>query len=120
MAATLDQISGGRLVLGVGAGWQPNEHAAYGLALPPAPVRIEWLDEACRVIRLLLRQRRSTAAGRAYQLTDAPCEPTPLQPRLPLLVGGGVSGSPWGSLRATPRTEAPKSRCSRSTFSPTR
>src|SRR5215218_4271793 len=78
MAATLDQVSGGRVVLGIGAGWQPNEHAAYGLRLPAVPERISALDEACRVIRLLLTERRSTAAGTAYRLTDAPCDPKPL------------------------------------------
>jgi F420-dependent oxidoreductase-like protein len=89
MAATLDQVSGGRVVLGIGAGWQPNEHAAYGLTLPAVGERIQALDEACHVIRLLLSQRRSTAAGRTYRLADAPCEPKPVQRRLPLLVGGG-------------------------------
>lgn len=89
MAAALDQVSGGRVVLGVGAGWQPNEHAAYGLTLPGVRDRIEALDEACRVIRSLLSKRRSTLVGPAYQLTDAPCDPKPVQRWLPLLVGGG-------------------------------
>ncbi|MFZ0325446.1 MAG: TIGR03560 family F420-dependent LLM class oxidoreductase [Actinomycetes bacterium] len=89
MAASLDQVSGGRVVLGVGAGWQPNEHAAYGLSLPSAHERIDALDEACGVIRSLLDQSRSTTNGATYQLVDAPCDPKPVQPRLPLLVGGG-------------------------------
>jgi probable F420-dependent oxidoreductase len=87
MAATLDQISQGRLVLGIGAGWQLNEHAAYGIPLPAPRDRIAVLDEACAVIRSLLDQRRSTMAGAAYQLRDAPCDPKPVS-RLPLLVGG--------------------------------
>jgi alkanesulfonate monooxygenase SsuD/methylene tetrahydromethanopterin reductase-like flavin-dependent oxidoreductase (luciferase family) len=89
MAATLDQVSGGRVVLGIGAGWQPNEHTAYGLGLPAIGDRIDALDEACAVIRSLLDRPRSTVAGAAYRLTDAPCDPKPLQSRLPLLVGGG-------------------------------
>jgi alkanesulfonate monooxygenase SsuD/methylene tetrahydromethanopterin reductase-like flavin-dependent oxidoreductase (luciferase family) len=88
MAATLDQVSGGRLVLGIGAGWQQNEHEAYGIALPAAHDRIAVLDEACTVIRSLLDQRRSTIDGATYRLRDAPCDPKPLS-RLPLLVGGG-------------------------------
>jgi len=88
MAATLDQVSGGRLVLGIGAGWQPNEHVAYGIALPAAPDRIAVLDEACTVIRSLLDQRRSTIDGAAYRIRGAPCDPKPVS-RLLLLVGGG-------------------------------
>ena len=88
MATTLDQVSGGRLVLGIGAGWQPNEHLAYGIPLPAARDRIAMLDEACAVIRALLDQRRSNLDGAAYRLRDAPCDPKP-RSRVPLLVGGG-------------------------------
>jgi alkanesulfonate monooxygenase SsuD/methylene tetrahydromethanopterin reductase-like flavin-dependent oxidoreductase (luciferase family) len=89
MAATLDRVSGARVVLGIGAGWQPNEHTAYGIARPGARERIDALDEACWVIRTLLDRRRSTITGQRYRLRDAPCDPKPLQSRLPLLVGGG-------------------------------
>ena len=89
MAATLDVISSGRVVLGIGAGWQPNEHAAYGFPLLRPAERLQRLDEACAVIRSLLDTERSTAVGPGYQVRDAPCEPKPVQPRLPLLVGGG-------------------------------
>lgn len=91
MAAALDQVSGGRLVLGLGAGWQRNEHAAYGIALPRLPERVAALDEACAVIRSLLDQRRSTMDGAAYRLVDAPCDPKPAS-RVPLLVGGAGRG----------------------------
>jgi alkanesulfonate monooxygenase SsuD/methylene tetrahydromethanopterin reductase-like flavin-dependent oxidoreductase (luciferase family) len=91
MAATLDQVSNGRLVLGIGAGWQPNEHTAYGIPLPPPRDRIAALDEACAVIRSLLSQQRSAATGPVYQLRDAPCDPKPLS-RLTLLVGGRGRG----------------------------
>lgn len=89
MAATLDQVSGGRVVLGLGAGWQPNEHLAYGIPLPEPAARIDALGEACAVVRTLLDERRSTVSGATYRLRDAPCDPKPLQHRLPLLVGGG-------------------------------
>lgn len=86
-AATVDRISAGRLVLGVGAGWQLNEHAAYGLPLGAVPERIERLAEAVAVLRGLLSQPRTTAVGRHYRVVDAPCDPPPLQSPLPLLVG---------------------------------
>jgi alkanesulfonate monooxygenase SsuD/methylene tetrahydromethanopterin reductase-like flavin-dependent oxidoreductase (luciferase family) len=89
MAATLDRISGGRVVLGIGAGWQPNEHTAYGIGLPDPGPRIDALGEACAILRMLLDEGRCTYSGSAYRLQDAPCEPTPVQERLPLLVGGG-------------------------------
>ena len=88
MAATLDQISGGRVVLGIGAGWQPNEHAAYGIGLPDPAERIDALGEACAILRMLLAGGRCTFSGKYYSLSDAPCEPVPLQARLPILVGG--------------------------------
>jgi alkanesulfonate monooxygenase SsuD/methylene tetrahydromethanopterin reductase-like flavin-dependent oxidoreductase (luciferase family) len=88
MAATVDHISEGRLVLGLGAGWQENEHEAYGIDLPEVRERLARLEEACQVIRLLHTQERSNFEGRFYQLVDAPCEPKPVQRPLPLLVGG--------------------------------
>jgi alkanesulfonate monooxygenase SsuD/methylene tetrahydromethanopterin reductase-like flavin-dependent oxidoreductase (luciferase family) len=91
MAATLDLISGGRLVLGIGAGWQKNEHAAYGIPLPGLRARVAALDEACAVIRGLLDQRRTTIEGSFYQIEDAPCDPKPAGP-VPLLVAGAGPG----------------------------
>jgi alkanesulfonate monooxygenase SsuD/methylene tetrahydromethanopterin reductase-like flavin-dependent oxidoreductase (luciferase family) len=79
MAAALDQITGGRVVLGLGAGWQPNEHAAYGIDLPPPGERLDRLEEACRVITALLRGPDDSLRRR-----DA----TPLRSRLPILIGG--------------------------------
>lgn len=89
MAATLDQISGGRLTLGLGAGWQPNEHTAYGIELPPPGARLDAFAEYCAAVQSLLQRPRTTLAGTGYQLTDAPCQPGPVQRPLPLLVGGG-------------------------------
>ncbi len=90
MAATTDRVSNGRLVLGLGAGWQVSEHHAYGIELPEIPERLARLEEACEVVRLLLSRERSDFEGSYYRLADAPCEPKPLQSPLPLLLG--VSG----------------------------
>lgn len=89
MAATIDQIAGGRLVLGIGAGWQENEHAAYGIDFFTVKERLARLEEACQVIKALTTQERATFQGRYYTLADAPLEPKPAQQPLPLLVGGG-------------------------------
>ncbi len=88
MVATLDQVSGGRVVLGLGAGWQENEHAAYGIEFSDVAGRLARLDEACAVVRRLLDEERGDFEGRFYSLTGAPAEPKPLQERLPLLIGG--------------------------------
>lgn len=84
-AATVDQMSGGRFVLGIGAGWQVNEHAAYGIELPPVRERLARFAEACRVVTALLGEDRATFDGRYYRLVDAPLEPKPA--RLPILIG---------------------------------
>ncbi len=89
MAATIDHVSGGRLVVGLGAGWQENEHQRYGMELGTAEERSDRLEEACEVLRLLFSQDRTSFAGRYYQLDDAPMEPKPLQQPLPLMIGGG-------------------------------
>ncbi len=86
-AATLDQISGGRIVLGLGAGWQRNEHRAYGIALPPVKERMDRFEEGAVAIRSLLNQDRTTFAGDHVELTDAPCQPSPPAGRLPILIG---------------------------------
>jgi F420-dependent oxidoreductase-like protein len=87
MAATADQISGGRFVLGLGASWQVNEHEQYGIPLPPAGERVDRFAEAVEVIRRLLTEPTTTFEGKHYRLTDALCEPKPVQERLPILVG---------------------------------
>lgn len=89
MAATLDHISGGRLVLGLGAGWQENEHRQYGIPFHTVGERLARLDEACEVISRLFREAKSDFDGRYYQLRDASLEPKPVQDPLPLLIGGG-------------------------------
>jgi len=89
MVATLDVASGGRVEIGLGAGWSEEEHRAYGLAFPHWSERFDRLEESCEVIDRLLTQQRTTFHGRHYQLTDAMCEPKPTQrPRPPLVIGG--------------------------------
>jgi F420-dependent oxidoreductase-like protein len=86
-AATIDRISGGRFVIGIGAGWQVNEHRSYGVQLPPPRERVDRFEEAIRIVHGMLREPRTTFAGRYFQVTDAPCEPEPVQQPLPILVG---------------------------------
>lgn len=88
LAVTTDHVSGGRFTLGIGAGWQRNEHAAYGIEFPSAGTRVDRLAEALEVIHGLLRSPRTTFKGRYYEITDALCEPKPVQDPLPILVGG--------------------------------
>jgi len=87
-AATVDHVSGGRLVLGIGAGWQENEHQQYGIELPAPKERLDRFEEACQVILGLLRQERTSFDGRHYRLKGAVAEPKPVQRPLPLLIGG--------------------------------
>ena len=90
MAAQVDIVSGGRLVCGLGAAWQQNEHEAYGIPFYPVTERLARLDEACQVLKALWTQDRSTVKGRYYQLTDAPLSPKPVQrPHPELMIGGG-------------------------------
>lgn len=87
-AATTDVISGGRLVLGVGAGWQTNEHDQYGIDLPAVGPRVDRFAETCQVLHGLLRTPVTSFDGDWFQMTDAVCEPKPAQQPLPLLIGG--------------------------------
>lgn len=89
MAATLDHISDGRVVLGIGSGWQENEHKQYGIPFYTVSERLKRLDEACQVIKSLFSETKSNFNGKYYQLEDASLEPKPVQSPLPLLIGGG-------------------------------
>jgi alkanesulfonate monooxygenase SsuD/methylene tetrahydromethanopterin reductase-like flavin-dependent oxidoreductase (luciferase family) len=90
MAAQVDVISGGRLICGIGAAWQQNEHEAYGIPFYTVAERLARLDEACQVLKGLWTQDKTTFKGRYYQLSDAPLAPKPVQrPHPELMIGGG-------------------------------
>jgi alkanesulfonate monooxygenase SsuD/methylene tetrahydromethanopterin reductase-like flavin-dependent oxidoreductase (luciferase family) len=86
-AVTIDHLSAGRMVLGLGAGWQINEHHAYGFELEPPGKRVSRFEESVQIVRSLLSADTTTFQGGYYDITDAPCDPKPLQSPLPLLVG---------------------------------
>jgi F420-dependent oxidoreductase-like protein len=86
--ATIDHLSGGRAEIGLGAGWAANEYAAYGIPFPGAGERLDLLEESVRCVRGLLRQDRTDFAGEHFTLTDAACDPKPLQDELPIWIGG--------------------------------
>jgi alkanesulfonate monooxygenase SsuD/methylene tetrahydromethanopterin reductase-like flavin-dependent oxidoreductase (luciferase family) len=90
-AITIDHISHGRFVLGLGAGWQINEHRAYGIELEPPRQRVDRFAEALTIIKMLMSQPRTTFDGDIYRITDAPCEPKAIQDAIPILVGTGGS-----------------------------
>lgn len=86
---TIDHVSGGRADLGLGAGWAHNEYAAYGIPFPSAGERLDILEESVQCIRGLLRDETTDFAGTHFTLTDARCEPKPVQAELPIWIGGG-------------------------------
>ena len=89
MAATVDVLSGGRLIHGIGAGWFAQEYEGYGYDFPDVPTRLAQLDESIRVQKLLWTADRPSFDGRFYRLRDAWCEPRPVQqPHPPILIGG--------------------------------
>jgi F420-dependent oxidoreductase-like protein len=89
MAATVDIISGGRLELGLGAAWNQMECDAYGIDLPPLKERFDRFDEGTEAIVLLLTQTVTNYPGQYVKLTDARCEPKPVQrPHPPITIGG--------------------------------
>jgi F420-dependent oxidoreductase-like protein len=88
MAATLDHISGGRFELGMGAGWNLMESDAYGIELGTLTERFDRLDEGIEVIRSLLDHEVTNFSGVHFALTDARCEPKPVQAKLPIVIGG--------------------------------
>ena len=87
MVATAQALSGGRAILGIGAGWNEEEYFAYGWPFPPAPVRIAQLAEAIELIRRMWTDAPATYQGQHYRIVDAACEPRP-HPMPPVMVGG--------------------------------
>ncbi|MBI4233192.1 MAG: LLM class F420-dependent oxidoreductase [Chloroflexi bacterium] len=101
MGATLDVVSGGRLFMGMGAGWYQREFDAYGWPFPERGERIRRLAEAVQVVTAMWTQESPTFEGRYYTVKEALCEPRPVQkPRPPILVGGGGE---QGTLRVVAR-----------------
>jgi alkanesulfonate monooxygenase SsuD/methylene tetrahydromethanopterin reductase-like flavin-dependent oxidoreductase (luciferase family) len=101
LATTLDHISSGRAVLGLGGGWFEREHDAFGIDFGGSfGERLDRLDEATMLVRRLLDGDAVTHEGRFYRFNDARCEPRPIQPRLPILIGGS---GPTKTLRTTAR-----------------
>jgi F420-dependent oxidoreductase-like protein len=88
-AATLDQLSDGRITLGLGGGWLADEYNAYGIEFPPVGVRLRQVEEAIQCVRGLLTQDVTSFDGKFFTLDNARCEPKPVQERLPLWIGGG-------------------------------
>ncbi len=89
MAATLDVITGGRVEMGIGAGWWEMEYKAYGIDYPPVAERIHALDESIQIMKGLWTEPRYSFAGKHYTITDALCEPKPVQrPHIPIWIGG--------------------------------
>ena len=90
MATTLDHISNGRAILGIGAAWFDTEHEAYGLSFGSGPPeRLRWLGEALPIMRGMLHGERPTASGPRYSAKAVRNDPMPIQEHLPLLIGGG-------------------------------
>jgi F420-dependent oxidoreductase-like protein len=99
LATTLDHVSGGRAILGLGGGWFEREHDAFGIDFGSGfGERLDRLDESVGLIRRLLDGETVNHDGRFYHLRDAVCQPRPVQRRLPILVGGS---GPRKTLRTT-------------------
>lgn len=88
ITTTLDVISGGRAVLGLGAAWFEEEHDAYDFAFPPLRERFERLEDALRIARAMFTQQESSVAGRHYSTENVLNSPQPLRGDIPILVGG--------------------------------
>ncbi|MEO8285507.1 MAG: LLM class flavin-dependent oxidoreductase [Chloroflexota bacterium] len=86
MSATLQFLTGGRFILGLGAGWKEDEYSAYGYDFPSPGVRVEQLEEYVRVIKALWTEERATFEGEHYRVIEAYCEPKP-DPLPPIMIG---------------------------------
>ena len=100
-AVTVDHISGGRLNLGIGAGWFELEHQSFGIDFKTVRGRLDALDEACRIIKGMYTQEKTTLDGAHYQVKDVMCEPKPLQKPYPPIMIGGVGKKVLLKLVAT-------------------
>ena len=90
IGATLDVLSKGRLFMGIGAAWNEEEAAAYGIPFPPLKERMLRLEEAVQIIRAMWTQDRASFDGKFYRIKNAYCNPKPMQkPHPPIMIGGG-------------------------------
>ncbi len=89
IAATLDVLSRGRLILGIGAGWNELESRAYGTPFPSTRERLERLDEAVQLIKKMWTEERANFSGKYYKLENAFCNPKPVQKPYPMILIGG-------------------------------
>lgn len=118
MAAQLDQLSGGRFVMGLGAGWNEPEHVAYGIPFPPVKERFDRLDEAIQVMKALWGPGPASFEGQFYHLNGADCIPKPQKGAPPILIGGGGEkrtlrlvakyADEWNSVNVSPDVYAHK------------
>jgi F420-dependent oxidoreductase-like protein len=89
IVTTLDVVSSGRAILGIGAAWNDDEHAGYGYDFPPAGERLDRLEEALQICRAMFTEAAPTFAGRHYRVTGVLNNPKPIRGRIPILIGGG-------------------------------
>ena len=85
----IDQLSGGRAEMGIGAGWATLEYQAFGIPFPEAPVRLDQLEEGIQCLRGLLHDEVTDFSGKWFNLTAARNDPRPVQPKIPIWIGGG-------------------------------
>ena len=88
MVATVDHISNGRTVLGLGGGWFEEEHKSFGIPFRTVGSRLGALEESCRIIKAMLAGEKVTLDGRHYRVENATCRPQPVQSNVPLMIGG--------------------------------
>jgi alkanesulfonate monooxygenase SsuD/methylene tetrahydromethanopterin reductase-like flavin-dependent oxidoreductase (luciferase family) len=98
---TVDVLSRGRAVLGIGAGWDVAEAEAYGIGFLPTGERTDRLDEALQICRALFSQQHASVSGAHYGISDARNSPRPVGPTIPVLVGGGHPGRRGGVRECT-------------------
>jgi alkanesulfonate monooxygenase SsuD/methylene tetrahydromethanopterin reductase-like flavin-dependent oxidoreductase (luciferase family) len=88
MAAGIDQLSGGRVEFGIGAGWKEIEYKAYGFPFPPAPQRVDELVDTIEICIRMWTEEKASYAGKRYSIADAICAPKPAQSPFPIWIGG--------------------------------
>lgn len=115
--ATIDHLSGGRLEMGMGAGWHEREYSAYGFPFEPPGVRLRRMAEAVEIVRLLWTQPTTTYRGEFWTLTDAHCHPRPIQSQPRIWIGArgevalklaGKIGDGWNLAFESPESFARK------------